>query len=327
MPLTPAAHPAPPRLDAVTFGEAMVMFRAEESGPLSQVDRYTRALAGAEVNVAIGLRRLGHATAWIGRVGDDPLGAYVTTALADEGIDTGAVTVDPHAPTGFQLKSRADAQDPEVVYFRKNSAGSLLHTTPATTDRLTVARHLHVTGIPPALSPTARAFAHEAIDTARAAGLTISFDPNLRPALWPDRDEMVRVVNDLAARADWVLPGLAEGRLLTGYDDAHGIARHYLAAGAHRVVVKDGAQGATRLFQDDGSWSQPVFAVRAVDSVGAGDGFAAGLISAHLDGLDAPQALRRAAAVGALATTRRGDSDGLPTRTALDSFLHVHEAA
>ncbi|WP_223281058.1 sugar kinase [Streptomyces antnestii] len=326
MPLTPPAQ-LPSRLDAVTFGEAMVMFRAEDNGPLSQADRYTRALAGAEVNVAIGLSRLGHATAWAGRVGDDPLGAHVVSALRGEGIDTGAVDVDPHAPTGFQLKGRADVGDPEVVYFRSRSAGSRLASSPAATARLTGARHLHVTGIPPALSPMAREFTYEAMETARAAGLTISFDPNLRPALWPDRDEMVRVVGDLAARADWVLPGLGEGRLLTGRDDAEGVARHYLAAGARRVVVKDGGLGATRLFQDDGCWVQPLFTVRSVDSVGAGDGFAAGLISAHLDGLGAPQALRRAAAVGALATTRRGDSDGLPTRAELDEFLKTHAAA
>ncbi|MEU6578414.1 sugar kinase [Streptomyces sp. NPDC046805] len=326
MPVNPAVPPQPP-LDVVTFGEAMVMFRAEEYGPLAQADRYARALAGAEVNVATGLARLGHATAWIGRVGDDPFGAYVLSALRGEGIDTGAVSVDPRAPTGFQLKGRAEVGDPEVAYFRRASAGSLLSPTAAATDRLTGARHLHLTGIPPALSPTARSFAFEALEQARAAGLSISFDPNLRPVLWPDRAEMVRVVNELASRADWVLPGLTEGRLLTGCDDAAGIARFYQAAGARRVVVKDGARGAALLFEDDGCCVQPVFPVQSVDPVGAGDGFAAGLISAHLDALDAPESLRRAAAVGALATTRRGDSDGLPTRSGLTRFLAAHAAA
>lgn len=310
------------RLDAVTFGEVMVMFLAEEHGPLAEVGRYSRTLAGAEVNVASGLARLGHAVGWMGRVGADPLGTYAAAAIRAEGIDVGELTVDPDAPTGFQLKSRADGEDPEVVYFRSNSAGSRLTASDTTDAYIARARHLHVTGIPPALSATARAFTHRAMESARAAGLTVSFDPNLRPVLWPDHDEMIRTLNDLARRADWVLPGLSEGRLLTGAQDAAGIARFYLERGVHRVIVKDGARGHSTLVDaGGGSWRRSVFPVRAVDSVGAGDGFAAGLISAHLDGLDEPAALRRACAVGALATTSRGDRDGLPTRDQLQGFL------
>jgi 2-dehydro-3-deoxygluconokinase len=304
----------------------MAMFVADETAPLSRARHFTRALAGAEVNVATGLVRLGHPCGWIGRVGDDPLGAHAVAELREEGVDVRHVTVDPEAPTAFQLKSRTADGEPDVVYFRRDTAGGRLVTSPALEDYLRGARHLHVTGIPPALSDQARAFTVRAVEVARAAGLTVSFDPNLRPVLWPGRQEMVRVVDDLARRADWVLPGLQEGRLLTGAADAAGIARHYLDRGVRRVVVKDGARGAT-LFQEDGTHTQAAFDVPAVDSVGAGDGFAAGLISAHLDGHDAPASLRRAAAVGALATTSHGDRDGLPHRAALEAFLQRRAAA
>ncbi|WP_030611910.1 sugar kinase [Streptomyces sclerotialus] len=322
--------PSPPprrRLDVVTFGEVMGMLVAADDGPLADVTHYTRSLAGAEINVATGLVRLGHRAGWVGRVGDDPLGAHALAALRAEGVDTAQVTVDPEARTGFQLKSRVTAGDPEVVYFRRHSAGSRLAPSEATDAYLRGARHLHVTGIPAALSPTARAFTHRAMATARAAGLTVSFDPNLRPALWPDRDEMVRTVNDLAARADWVLPGLDEGRLLTGERAPADVARWYLARGVRRVVLKDGARGADLYDAAGGTWAQPALPVRAVDTVGAGDGFAAGLISAHLDGLGPRASLARAAAVGALATTSHGDRDGLPTRTRLTAFLRSHAAA
>jgi sugar/nucleoside kinase (ribokinase family) len=277
--------------------------------------------------VATGLARLGHASGWLGRVGDDPLGAHALSELRAEGVDTRQVTVDPVAPTGFQLKSRADDGDPEVVYFRRDSAGSRLAPSPAADTYLRGARHLHVTGIPPALSPSARDFTHRAMEVAREAGLTVSFDPNLRPVLWPDDNEMVRVLNDLACRADWVLPGIAEGRLLTGADDPAGIARHYLDRGVGRVVVKDGARGAALFDADGTALVQETFPARAVDTVGAGDGFAAGLISAQLDGLDTAAALRRAAAVGALATTSRGDRDGLPDREQLGTFLDCRALA
>ncbi len=312
---------AHPHLDVVTFGEVMAMFVAEEPGRLESVDRYRRALAGAEANVAVALARLGHRVGWLGRVGDDPFGRYALSRLAAHDVDVSAVSVDPRAPTGFQLKGMADAHgEPRVVYFRRGSAGSLLHPTPVTDARLASARHLHVTGIPPALSAGARSFADGAVEAARAAGSTVSFDPNLRPALWPDGAEMVRVVNDLASRADWVLPGLAEGGVLTGRDSARGIADFYLERGVSLVAVKLGADGAA-LFTADEEWRVPAFEVAVVDTVGAGDGFAAGLISGALDGLAPPARLDRAAAMGALATTSRGDMDGLPDRPALDAFL------
>ena len=73
------------KLDAVTFGEVMTMFVATEPGPLEQVTTFTRALAGAETNVATGLARLGHRTGWIGRVGDDPFGRFALAELAPPG--------------------------------------------------------------------------------------------------------------------------------------------------------------------------------------------------------------------------------------------------
>jgi 2-dehydro-3-deoxygluconokinase len=313
----------PRRLDAVTFGEVMVMFVAQEAAPLEAVPVFRRALAGAETNVAIGLARLGHRSGWIGRVGDDPFGRYALAELADAGVDTSAVTVDPRFPTAFQLKSMALGGDPEVVYFRRNSAGSRLAPSPDAQAYIRSARHLHVTGIPLALSPTTRTFAFRAVETARSAGLSISFDPNLRPSLWNSAEEMVAVVNALAERADWVLPGVGEARILTGASDPRQMAEFYLARGVQRVVLKHGAQGAT-VYTAEEQRRRPVFPVEVVDTVGAGDGFAVGLISAHLDGLEVVDALERAAAVGALATTSPGDKDGLPTREELDAFLAEH---
>lgn len=307
-------------LDAVTFGEVMGMFVATSPGPLHRVRGYELAQAGAEANVATGLARLGHRIGWIGRVGADPIGHFAVDELAAEGVDVSQVSVDDGAPTGFQLKSMALGGDPEVVYFRKNSAGSRLAPSEASDTYIAGARHLHLTGIPLALSETARTFAFHAVDVARAAGATISFDPNLRPALWRSQAEMIAVVGEMARLCDWVMPGLAEGALLTGAASEAGVAEAYLSQGVHRVVVKDGCRGAA-LYTVDGVWRRPVFPVTVVDTVGAGDGFAAGLISAHLDGLGPEAALDRASAVGALATTSPGDKDGLPTRSTLNALI------
>ncbi|NGN92444.1 sugar kinase [Nocardioides sp. KC13] len=313
-------------MDAVTFGEAMAMFVAQESGPLHRARTFVQATAGAETNVATGLARLGHRSGWVGHLGDDPLGLFVEEELRSCGIDLTRVDFDDSAPTGFQLKSRADGGDPEVVYFRRGSAGSRLAWSEPMGTYVSSARHLHLTGIPLAISETARDFAFQAVAAARAGGASVSFDPNLRPSLWASEQEMVAVVNEVAALADWVLPGVEEGRVLTGHGDPARIAEHYLASGVTRVVVKNGCEGAVA-FGPDGTVRQPAFEVDVMDTVGAGDGFAAGLISAHLDGLEIGSALERAAAVGALATTSAGDKDGLPGRERLDRFLATGSVA
>ncbi|MCZ4602632.1 PfkB family carbohydrate kinase [Streptomyces sp. Lzd4kr] len=319
--------PHTPHLDVVTFGEAMAMFVAEEPGRLASVTHYRRALADAEVNVAIALSRLGHRVGWFGRVGDDPLGEFAVARIAAENVEVGVVVTDPEAPTGLQLKSRTDGHgDPLVVYYRRDSAGSRTRPSPETEARLTCTRHLHMTGIFPALSAQAGAFTEHSLETARASGAAISFDPNLRPSLWPDREKMVEVLNGLATRADWVLPGLAEGELLTGRTTPRGIAEFYLERGVSLVAVKLGADGAT-LFTRDEEWRMPAFKVTVVDTVGAGDGFASGLISGALDGLSLPARLERAAAVGALATTSPGDMDGMPSEQVLRAFLTEQRAA
>ncbi|MGI5160839.1 sugar kinase [Microbispora sp. CA-102843] len=306
--------------DVVTYGEIMGNFVAAAVGPLEKAELFERRLAGAELNVAVALARLGHRAGFVGRVGGDPLGEAARARLREEGIDDTHVLAEEHAVTGIQLKERVLVGDPRYVYYRRGSAGSLLAPHPEALAYLASSRQLHATGIPPALSATARRFAYEAMEAARDAGTGVTFDPNLRPSLWPDRGEMVRVVNDLAARADWVLPGVAEGEALTGRREPQAIADHYLSRGARGVAVKLGASGA-RLFTSGGSWSCPPFRVTTVDTVGAGDGFAAGFISALLDGLGDEQRLRRACAVGALATSNEGDCDGMPTRAELDALL------
>jgi len=233
------------QLDVLTYGEAMAMFVANETGPLAGVDQFTKRIAGADLNVAIGLSRLGFKVGWMSRVGRDSFGQYVLDTLAKEGIDASHVTVDARYPTGFQLKSKHDdGSDPAVEYFRKGSAASHLSLDDYAADYALGARHLHLTGVAPAISASSCELAFHLAQEMRAAGKTISFDPNLRPTLWPSREAMVASLNALAALADWVLPGIGEGRTLTGFDKPEDIARFYLEAGARGVIVKLGAQGA-----------------------------------------------------------------------------------
>ncbi|WP_263263419.1 sugar kinase [Pseudomonas sp. RIT-PI-S] len=301
-----------PDYDVLGFGETMAMFVADEYGDLAKVDRFHKRIAGADSNVAIGLARLGLKVAWLSRVGEDAFGRFVVDTLAAEGLDCRFVRTDPQRPTGFQLKSsEADGRDPTVEYFRRGSAASALSVgdlDPA----LFTARHLHATGIVPALSGDARALSRYVMAHMRERGHSVSFDPNLRPSLWPNQAAMIEAVNELACQAHWVLPGLAEGRLLTGQEQPRDIAAWYLDQGVEAVAIKLGPEGAYyRTAEAEGV--VPGFTVaRVVDTVGAGDGFAVGVISALLEGQGFAQAVRRGNWIGSLAVQSPGDMEGLP---------------
>jgi 2-dehydro-3-deoxygluconokinase len=255
------------------------------------------------------------------RVGNDSFGQYVRDTLSKEGIDQRCVSTDERYPTGFQLKSKNDdGSDPAVEYFRKGSAASHLSLADYAADYVLPARHLHLTGVAPAISASSRELAFHLAREMRAAGKTVSFDPNLRPTLWPSRAAMVEGLNALAALADWVLPGIGEGEILTGYTQPDDIAKFYLDHGARGVVIKLGAQGAYFRTADDAAViaGQPV--AKVVDTVGAGDGFAVGVVSALLEGKSLPHAVARGNRIGALAIQVIGDSEGLPSRAELDAL-------
>lgn len=306
-------------LDIITVGEAMAMFVATETGPLENVEHFIKRVAGAELNVATGLARLGFRVGWVSRVGNDSHGRYVLECLKREGIDTRAVTIDDRYPTGFQLKSKAEnGTDPIVEYFRKGSAASHLSVEDAGYIGFNSARHLHLSGVAAALSSESLALCHHAACEMRAMGKTISFDPNLRPVLWPSREVMIEQLNQLAFAADWVLPGLKEGQILTGQSTPEGIADFYLERGVQAVIIKTGPDGAW--FKTAAGDKAAVAAVKVdnvVDTVGAGDGFAVGTLSALLEGKTLIQAVQRGNKIGSLAIQAIGDSEGLPTRAAL----------
>jgi len=305
-------------LDVVTLGEAMLMFVAEVAGPLESVQRFTKRTAGAETNVAIGLARLGLKVGWQSRLGDDSMARFLLAAIGGEGVDCSHVTCHGDERTGFLFKGRVDdGSDPPIEYHRKGSAASQLGPDEVDEAWIADTRHVHVSGVFPALSPSTLAATRRAMALARAHGCTISFDPNLRPTLWSSRELMRDTLNDLAEGCDWVLPGQAEGELLLGSRDPEAIAAFYRERGARLVVVKVGREGAY-YSGEQGRGHVPAFPVaQVVDTVGAGDGFAVGVISALLEGLAVPDAVRRAAWIGARAVQVRGDTEGLPTRAQL----------
>lgn len=316
----------PPEI--LTFGEAMTMFVADSPGRLSDIEHFQRRIAGADTNVAIGLARLGFHVGWLSRVGRDSFGDFIRHTLESEGLDCRHLHTDTQHPTGLLFKERAlGGADPKVEYFRRGSAASHLTTEDARDIDFTALRHVHATGIPPALSTSARELAFHTLEQARNSGASISFDPNLRPSLWASEADMRDTLNALAARSDWVLPGLSEGQLLTGQKTPYDVAGYYLDQGASAVIIKLGPEGSYYRGKLDGQeehFTVPGCRVaEVVDTVGAGDGFAVGVVSALLDGYSARHATQRGNLIGAQAIQVVGDMEGLPNR----NQLHTLEAS
>jgi len=166
-------HPDGP-LDVVTIGEAMAMFIARETGDLAAAETFVKRAAGAELNVATGLARLGLKVGWVSRIGDDAFGRFICQQLEKEGIDHACVTVDKRYPTGFQLKSKVDdGSDPLVEYFRKGSAASHLSVDDFDADYFGSARHLHLSGVAAALSESSLALLKHTAKEMRSRGKTI----------------------------------------------------------------------------------------------------------------------------------------------------------
>ena len=309
--------------EILAFGEAMNLFMADTPGDLAEVAHFQRRIAGADTNVAIGLARLGFHVGWLSRVGNDSFGRFLRHTLETEGLDCRHLTTDDDHATGLVFKERAlEGADPHVEYRRQGSAASQLSPADADDVDFPALRHLHATGIPPALSPGCHELSRHLLGEARRHGASLSFDPNLRPSLWSSEREMRETLNDLAAHTDWVMPGLAEGQLLTGQETPHDIAGFYLDQGAEAVFLKLGPEGGYyrgRLDGEEQAFSVPGAPVaEVVDTVGAGDGFAVGVISALLDGGSPHRALQRGCLIGAEAVQVSGDMDGLPHRDTLE---------
>ena len=305
----------------ILFGEPMALFRAEVEGPLEEVESFKKSLAGAEVNVCIGLTRLEHKVSYITKLGEDPIGKYINSCLDREGIGTEFITFDFQNKTGMMLKSKVSVGDPVTAYYRKGSAFSYMNAEDIEKIDLEGVKLIHVTGIPAALSQNCREATYRLMDRAKEKGIFITFDPNLRSALWESKEVMIKVINELAAKCDLILPGIEEGLILTGSSEPEEIADFYQNLGIDEIIIKLGSKGAY-VRNGKESYIQKGFKVEnVIDTVGAGDGFAVGVISGKLEGLSLRDSVIRANAIGAIQVTFSSDNEGLPTRKELFDYI------
>lgn len=302
-------------------GEPMGLFIAQTKGPLEDVEGYSLALAGAEFNVAIGMSRLGLPVSYYTRLGNDPFGKRVIKMMKSNNISTELIKFMDDRTTGFMLKSKVDKGDPEIFYYRKNSAASSLCITDIRELDFSPYDAIHVTGITPAISESAKEATEELINQARQNNTLFTFDPNLRPQLWKNRQTMVDYMNGVASQCDIFMPGINEAKTLLDTDIPEKIAETYIKSGTKAVTIKLGDKGAYYATNRESGYVESFYVDKVIDTVGAGDGFAAGVLSALKEGLSFKDAVTRGNAIGAIQVMSIGDNDGLPTRQELVDFM------
>lgn len=300
-----------PPLDIVSLGEAMVEFNqtGEQGGR-----NYLQGFGGDTSNLAVAAARQGARVAYLSALGDDAYGQMLRALWDAEGVDHRHVKADPTAYTAIYFVTHGPAGH-AFSFFRAGSAASRMQAADLPRERIAAARVLHLSGISLAISNSACDTGYAAIEIARAAGVAVSFDTNLRRKLW-SLDRARAVMNDVIGLCDICLPSFDDVVAITGLNDPDALVDHCLRRGARVVALKLGEQGA--IVADAGQRHRLApHPCRPLDATGAGDTFGGAFLARWVAGDDLLSAGRYAAVAAALSTEGYGAVAPIPTAEAV----------
>lgn len=294
--------------DVVTFGETMIRFSTVPGERLETALSLEAGIGGAESNVAVALSRLGRPVAWSSVLPRNPFGERIAGELRRHGVDVSLIRWVDQGRVGTYFLDTGSAPRPTHVLYDR--AGSAIATAdPDDIDPTIVrrARHLHLTGITPALSPSCSTIVERLAAEAQAAQVTISLDVNYRSLLW-EPHQAAEVLEPLCRTVTVLICGRADAQTIWGI---RGTDEEIIRALAERfaapvTVLTAGADGALALTHDGTLHREPAVPAAVIDRVGAGDAFAAGFLHGYLDG-DVTRGLRIGVRLAALKMTIRGD--------------------
>ncbi len=310
----------------VCAGESLVDVVAREIGVgLSRAETFVKKPGGAVANAAVGLSRLGVKTRFLGKVGTDPFGTFLKRDFEREGIEVARLTVSKDYSTGIVFVSLDEDRVPSFYFAGDPSEDKIFTEEEVSAADLEGASFLYL-GTVSMVHPASRAATFKLIRLAAERDVKVFLDPNLRLHLWKDHPLLKRSALEAAGLSSLVKLNEIELEFLTGKKEVEAGARALLEQGPQVVVVTMGPKGAF-FIGPGGTGYSPGFEVNAVDTTGAGDGFAAGLLSElnlidwPPSGKDLERAARSANAVGAMVTMEVGARTALPTREEVDAFL------
>jgi 2-dehydro-3-deoxygluconokinase len=316
--------------EVVTFGEAMVRLSPPNFRRLEQARSLEVFIGGAELNTAVLLARLGHATTWVSRLTQNPLGRLVRNHAREAGVSTEHVVWTEGDRVGvYFLEFGAAPRASSVLYDRKDSA--IANIRPGMVDWPAVfacARWFHVTGITPALSATAAETTREALQAARAARVQISIDLNYRAKLWTQA-EAGRYMTDCLQYCDVLVTTEEDVERVfqikgKDYEDVAAQVAKRFPLQVVAITLRDNPlvwrNSWTGIAYRNGTiFRTRSYEVEIVDRLGAGDSFAAGLIHGLLEG-DVQKGLDFGVAASALKHSIPGDFDWV-TREEVEALL------
>jgi 2-dehydro-3-deoxygluconokinase len=322
----------------VGFGELLLRFAPPDRRLIVQAQSMMVEVGGAEANVLAGLAALGHDSAMLSRVADNPLGRLAVATLAARGIDTNNLAMVPGRMGLYFLEAGQGLRASAITYDRAGSTFALAQ--PKDFDfasALRGARLLHLSGITPALGPANAEAALQAARTAKSMGVMVSFDGNYRSQLWNSWDSDPRtILAELVALTDILFGNHRDIALLTGkafsgdgferrreaveaaFDAFLGLS--LIASTAREVVNADHHQISARVDQrGDHAQTEAINVTGIVDRIGTGDAFAAGVLDALLAGKDCEAMARSGLALAVLKHSLPGDMP-IFDRETLDQF-------
>ncbi len=313
------------RREIVSLGETLIdLIVADGSRSLEAASEFSARMGGAPSNVAVALARLGAASAFCGVVGADPFGAKLRAGLAANGVDVSRLRATDDRATSLAFAWKDARGDGHFWLLR--AADMLLSPEDAEQAGIPALAAIVVGSVALSEAPSRQAIGR-AVEIAAESGVPVCFDVNLRPTLWRSLDDARQACQPILARTTVLKLSLddARGMIDPSVTPETAVERLLTDTPAALVVLTDGERGcwyATRQMRT--VRHVPAMRVDAVEPTGAGDAFTAALLIRLLDGdwREATDAdLRYASAAGALATTKPGAWEALPTRSELDAFV------
>jgi sugar/nucleoside kinase (ribokinase family) len=285
------------------------------AGELVTTDRMLLTIGGCAANVAVDLIKMGVRSAVVGRVGGDVFGRIVADLLGETGVDVSALRVSPEAETSQTLIVNVAGQDRRFIHTF--GANAELRAADIPTDRLRGCRVLYLGGYL-LMKNVSQEELIPVFAAARAAGVKTVLD-----VVTPGKAEYLARLEKILPHVDVFLPNNQEAELITGEPDPLRQAEVFHRLGARTAVVTLGAEGAV-LVQEGLRLRAGVYSVPYVDASGGGDAFVAGYIYGLLHGLEAPECLRVASALGASCVRAIGTTPGVFTRPECEDFVREH---
>lgn len=313
--------------DVTALGELLIDFT--ENGVSRQGNTLFEANpGGAPCNVLAMLERLGKKTAFIGKVGRDQFGIHLKSVLEEVGIDTRNLAMDEKVHTTLAFVHTFEDGDRDFSFYRNPGADMMLAKKEVQADVIKASRIFHF-GSLSSTHPGIREATRFALDTAREAGLLVSFDPNLREPLWDSLEDARREISYGLGRCDILKISDNEMEFMTGVSDyTAGVNKLKETYDIPLILVTLGKNGSRAYYKGQMVEAAPFLQEQTIETTGAGDTFCASILNyilEHgLEGLDKGQLkemLTFANAAASLITTRKGALRVMPTGEEVRKFI------